>query len=75
MRSKPTSTAPKSAPAPSSERGGRALLVLVLIALVVGGIVVAYHPGYRAAFLSLLRGSDSSESPISRSNAAYYERL
>lgn len=68
------STAPDATPdATAPEKGSRALVVLFLIAFAVGLVVVAAHPGYRAAFLATLHGSGNS--PIARSNAGYYGSL
>ncbi len=65
---------PRDAPnaAPSMDKGARALLILLAWALVVGAIVVAAQPAYRAAFLSMLRGGGDDASPLWRSNANYY---
>ena len=70
----PPSKATSSASAPSLDRGARALVILFLAALAVGAVVVAVHPGYRAAFLAALRGQPD-DSPVARSNARYYDGL
>ena len=61
--------------APALDRGARALVLLFLGALVVGTVVVAVHPAYRAAFLSMLSGGGDEASPIWRSNANYYDAI
>ncbi len=50
-------------------------MLLFLGALVVGTVVVAVHPAYRAAFLSMLSGGGDEASPIWRSNANYYDAV
>ena len=59
--------------APALDKGARALVQLLAWALVVGAVVVAAQPAYRAAFLSLLRGGGDDASPLWRSNANYYQ--
>ena len=59
--------------APALDKGARALVLLFLGALVVGAIVIAVHPGYRAALRSMLPGGGGdADSPIWQSNARYY---
>jgi len=53
------------------ERGVKALLRILLAALLLGLLVIAVHPAYRATAQALWRG-DLSASPIAESNHAYY---
>ena len=65
-----------SATSPPMDKGARALVLLFVGALAVGTVVVAAHPGYRAALRSMLRGGGGdSASPVWRSNARYYEAI
>ena len=53
------------------EQGSKTLLIILLTALLMGGLVVAFNPAYRQAFFCLLRGEPAS-SPIWTSNRDYY---
>ena len=61
--------------APALDKGARALVQLLMWALLVGAVVIAVQPAYRAAFLSMLRGSGDETSPIWRTNANYYDAV
>ena len=60
---------------PAMDKGAHALVQLLAWALVVGAVVVAVQPAYRAAFLSMLRGGGDEDSPIWRTNANYYDSV
>ena len=67
-----------SADGPSAtalDKGARALVQLLMWALLVGTVVIAVQPAYRAAFLSMLRGGSDEDSPIWRTNANYYDAV
>lgn len=53
------------------EQGAKSLLIILCVALVAGAGVIAVMPSYRAAFSAIARGK-GEESPIWKSNAAYY---
>ncbi|HMO05445.1 MAG TPA: hypothetical protein PKC67_05975 [Kiritimatiellia bacterium] len=53
------------------ERGVKALLRILFAALLLGLLVIAFHPAYRVTAQALWRG-DVSASPIAGSNQAYY---
>ncbi len=56
------------------EQGAKALLRILLGALVIGAIVVGAHPKYRATAAALWRGHPE-KSPIWSSNSAYYSEV
>lgn len=64
-----TDSAPQGAS--SLDKGAWALVWLFLGALVMGAVVIAVQPAYRATLLSLLRGN-GDDTPIARTNARYY---
>ncbi|MDD2239685.1 MAG: hypothetical protein PHO14_05390 [Kiritimatiellae bacterium] len=53
------------------EQGSKTLLIILVAALLMGGLVIAFNPAYRQAFVCLLRG-DPASSPIWTSNRDYY---
>ena len=53
------------------EQGSKTLLIILVTALLMGALVVAFNSAYRQAFLALVRGQPA-ESPIWRSNREYY---
>lgn len=53
------------------EQGSKTLLIILVTALLMGGLVIAFNPAYRQAFFCLLRG-DPAGSPIWTSNREYY---
>ena len=53
------------------DKGARALAMLMLVSLALGALVLVLHPSYRKAAVAQARGRPE-ESPIWRSNAAYY---
>lgn len=53
------------------ERGVEALVRILVVALLLGLVVIALHPGYRATAQALWRG-DLSASPIVESNRGFY---
>lgn len=53
------------------EQGAKSLLIILCVALVAGAGVIAVKPSYREAFSAIVRGR-GEESPIWKSNAAYY---
>jgi hypothetical protein len=53
------------------ERGVKVLVNILLGASLLGLLVIALHPAYRAAARALLRG-ELSASPIVESNRYYY---
>ncbi len=56
------------------EKGAQALAKILLVALVVGLVVLALHPDYRATLRALMRGAPA-ESPIWLSNQNYYPEV
>ncbi len=56
------------------ERGARALVKIMLAAMLFGVVVIAFHPDYRAAFLALWRKQPEA-SPVWQSNALYYTEI
>lgn len=56
------------------ERGAKALVKIMLAAMLFGVAVIVFHPSYRAAFLALWRGEPAA-SPVWQSNAAYYTEI
>ncbi len=56
------------------ERGAQALVKVLGAALLFGGLVLAFHPGYRAALLAVWRGEPAA-SPVWDSNRAYYPMI
>ena len=56
------------------ERGAKALVKIMLAAMLFGVAVIIFHPDYRAAILALWRGQPES-SPVWQSNAAYYTEI
>lgn len=56
------------------ERGVKTLVRILITAFLLGALVIALHPGYRAAFMALVR-KDVASSPIWRSNDAYYPEV
>ncbi|NLB65482.1 MAG: hypothetical protein GX803_03315 [Lentisphaerae bacterium] len=53
------------------EQGAKTLLIILITALLLGTLVVAFNPAYRQAFFALLR-DEPAKSPIWRSNRDYY---
>jgi hypothetical protein len=53
------------------ERGVKALVRILLVAALLGALVIALHPSYRATAIALWRG-DLNASPIVQSNRNYY---
>lgn len=53
------------------EQGSKTLLIILCLALLLGGVVVGFNPSYRQAFLAIARGRPA-ESPIWQSNSQYY---
>ena len=53
------------------EQGSRSLLIILCVALVLGALVVGFHPAYRNALLSIA-GGHPEESPIWQANRDYY---
>lgn len=53
------------------DKGALAVARILLLSLVLGGAVILTHPGYRAAFMAVLRGKPES-SPVWMSNENYY---
>lgn len=56
------------------ERGAKALIKILLAAMLFGVVVMAFHPAYRSAFLALWRGQPGM-SAVWQSNAAYYTEI
>ena len=56
------------------EEGAKALARIILLSLVLGALVVALHPGYRATARAIWQGQVES-SPIWISNGAYYSGI
>ncbi len=54
------------------ERGVTMLVRILLGAVLLGGLVIAFHPDYRETFMAML-GREVEQSPIWQSNAGYYE--
>ena len=53
------------------ERGAQALIKALAAALLFGGLVLAFHPDYRAALKAVWRGAPA-ESPVWAANENYY---
>ncbi len=53
------------------EQGSKSLLIILCSALVLGAVVVGFHPAYRNALLAIARGRPA-ESPLWQSNRDYY---
>lgn len=53
------------------ERGVKALVRILVVAFLLGVLVIAVHPGYRATAQALWRGNLAA-SPIVESNRGYY---
>lgn len=53
------------------EQGSRSLMIILCVALVLGALVVGFHPAYRNALLSIA-GGHPEESPIWQANRDYY---
>jgi hypothetical protein len=56
------------------ERGAQALVKMMLASLVLGLLVLFFHPDYRGAFAALRRGQPD-QSPVWQSNAGYYTEI
>lgn len=56
------------------EQGAQALFRILLGALLLGALVVALHPAYRATALAIAHGRAES-APIWISNGAYYSEV
>ncbi len=56
------------------EKGALALLRILGISLLLGGIIVGIHPAYRATAQALWRG-DVESSPLWTTNANFYEAV
>lgn len=56
------------------ERGVKVLVRIIAGAILLGALVVAIHPVYRASFQAMVRG-DVEGSPIWQSNAEYYREV
>jgi hypothetical protein len=56
------------------EQGAKALLRILVAALLLGAVVIAAHPRYRQTARALLRGHPEA-SPIWISNGAYYTEV
>lgn len=56
------------------ERGAQALVKMMLASLVLGLLVLVFHPDYRAALLALRRGQPEA-SPVWQTNARYYTEI
>lgn len=54
-----------------TDRGARAVLIIVGLSLVIGGIVLMAHPLYRRTLSAWLKG-EKEASPIRQTNARYY---
>lgn len=53
------------------EQGSRSLMIILCVALVLGALVVGFHPAYRNALRSIA-GGHPEESPIWQANRDYY---
>lgn len=56
------------------ERGAQALVKMMLASLVLGLLVLFFHPDYRDAFAALRRGQPA-ESPVWKTNERYYTEI
>lgn len=56
------------------ESGARTLVKVLLSALLVGILVVIFHPAYRGAMASLWRRTPE-DSPVWQANEAYYPEV
>ncbi|HMO52285.1 MAG TPA: hypothetical protein PKE26_13955 [Kiritimatiellia bacterium] len=56
------------------ERGVNVLVRILAGALILGGLVIVFHPDYRETWKALWRG-DVESSPIWQSNADYYREV
>lgn len=56
------------------ERGAQALVKMMLASLLLGLLVLFFHPDYRAAFTALRKGEPES-SPVWQSNERYYTEV
>lgn len=56
------------------ERGAQALVKMMLASLVLGLLVLIFHPDYRQAFRALYRGQPD-QSPVWQSNERYYTEI
>jgi hypothetical protein len=56
------------------ERGAQALVKMMLASLLLGLLVLFFHPDYRAAFAALRKGAPET-SPVWQSNERYYTEI
>lgn len=56
------------------ERGVTALVRILIVAVLLGLLVIIFHPAYRGTARAMLR-SRVEESPIWKSNADYYREV
>ena len=56
------------------ERGVKMLTRIILVAILVGGLVIVFHPAYRDTAKALWRGEMES-SALWQSNKAYYSEV
>lgn len=56
------------------ERGVKTLVRILAGALLLGAVVVALHPDFRATFQAMMRGTPD-EAPIWQSNEDYYSEV
>lgn len=56
------------------ERGAQALVKMMLASLLLGLLVLFFHPDYRGAFAALRR-HQPEQSPVWQSNERYYTEI
>lgn len=56
------------------ERGAQALVKILLASMLLGAVVLAFHPEYRLAVIRIWAG-DPAASPVWGSNAVYYSEV
>lgn len=56
------------------ERGAQALVKMMLASLVLGLLVLIFHPDYRAALAAIHRG-EPEKSPVWQTNERYYTEI
>lgn len=56
------------------ERGAQALVKMMLASLLLGLLVLIFHPDYRAA-LSAIRRGEPEKSPVWQTNERYYTEI
>ncbi|MBU0676513.1 MAG: hypothetical protein KJ626_00215 [Verrucomicrobia bacterium] len=56
------------------ERGAKAVVVILAVAVILGTLIMIFNPAYRGAFAAHLK-STPEDSPIWKSNTDYYPNV